>query len=176
MASATAGGAPAAGLGSVGSRGPERAAGRMAMSAIAVSGLIVAMSGDSGSFGAVAERAGGGILRPGRHRLRDRTAIFATEEELADVPRTPLYRAYLPPYVDLKRPVSPGRRSRAGKARVRGLSGGLRGPLLLQQCCRRRGTAYGAWTYRAPLTSTTRSSFPTRHATADPGYSTPCSS
>ena len=28
-------------------------------------------------------------------------AIFATEEELADKPRTPLFRAYLPPFVDL---------------------------------------------------------------------------
>ena len=64
-------------------------------------------------------------------------AIFETEDELADKPRTPLFRAYLPPSVDLRDRFSPSRRSRRARL-MRGLGGRLRSPLILQQPSWRR--------------------------------------
>ena len=101
LANATMGGSPAGGFDSVSSRGPERTAGRMTMSAIAASGLIVAMSAALALSGLSRSAQAEEAYDP-EDTVYATGAIFATEEELAGVPRTPLYRAYLPPYVDLR--------------------------------------------------------------------------
>ena len=74
--------------------------GRVAMSPVKATGLVFALS---------AALAVSGLTRSApaedAHDPEDTVyatgAIFATEEELADKPRTPLFRNYLPPFVDL---------------------------------------------------------------------------
>ncbi|MDE0390692.1 MAG: DUF4384 domain-containing protein [Rhodospirillales bacterium] len=73
----------------------------MTMSAIAASAQIVAMSAALALSGLSRSAQAEEAYDP-EDAVYATGAIFATEAELAGVPRTPLYRAYLPPYVDLR--------------------------------------------------------------------------
>ncbi len=78
----------------------------MTMSAFTAAGLILALSGALAMPWAARSAHAEEAYDP-EDTVYATGAILATEEELADRPRTPLFRAYLPPSVDLSRRFPP---------------------------------------------------------------------
>ena len=134
------------------------------MSRIAAPGLVLALSAALAVSGLTRSAPAEEAYDP-EDTVYATGAVFETEDELADVPRTPLFRAYLPPSVDLSGRFPPAG-DQGGKAHaLAGRSATRPAPTTTARTA--EGDASRHMRSRARPTSTMRSEIPETHATTD---------